>query len=160
MRMVHKNKVKTLQERFEAKFAKSDGCWEWGAGKVLDGYGHFSIAGMAQKAHRVAYQLYVGEIPEGMCVCHHCDNPGCVNPSHLFLGTNADNIRDRENKVRGVRPMNAGEKHGHSKLTEAQVIEIRAKHSSGARVVDLAKEFGVVHQTISKIVHRRAWTRI
>ena len=160
MRMVYKNKVKTLQERFEAKFVKSDGCWEWGAGKVLDGYGHFSIAGVAQRAHRVAYQLYVGEIPEGMCVCHHCDNPGCVNPSHLFLGTTADNMRDRENKGRGIRPMNTGEKHGHSKLTEAQVIEIRAKHSSGARVVDLAKEFGVAHQTISKIVHRRTWTRI
>lgn len=160
MRMVYKNKVKTLQERFEAKFVKSDGCWEWGAGKVLDGYGYFSVAGMVQRAHRVAYQLYVGEIPEGMCVCHHCDNPGCVNPSHLFLGTNADNVRDRENKGRGVRPTNIGEKHGCSKLTEAQVIEIRAKHESGARGVDLAKEYGVAHQTISKIVHRRAWTRI
>ena len=150
----------TVQERFEAKFTKSEGCWEWNAYKDRVGYGTFRIAERHQMAHRVAYQLYVGEIPAGLCVCHHCDNPRCVNPAHLFLGTQADNMRDRENKGRGVFPGLSGENHGSAKLTEAQVIEIRAKYGEGARQVDLAKEFGVTQSIISMIVCGRVWTKI
>ena len=148
----------TIQERFEAKFTKSDGCWEWEAGKFQGGYGSIKIAGRQHQAHRVAYQLYVGEIPEGMCVCHRCDNPSCVNPAHLFLGTKSDNMRDCENKGRRAHP--SGEKHGRSKLTEEQVIEIRARRSEGARNIDLAKEFGVSRPTISHIVCYSEWKSI
>ena len=147
-----------IQERFESKFTKSDGCWEWNAGKVRDGYGQFRIAGLMQKAHRVAYQLYVGEIPAGLYVCHRCDNPGCVNPGHLFLGTKSDNNRDRKNKGRSAHQF--GEKNGRSKLSDVQAVEIMVKHNEGASVVDLAKEFGVAHQTISNIVCGRNWVNI
>ena len=148
----------TIQERFEAKFTKSDGCWEWKAYKRRDSYGWFWFAGRIQLAHRVSYQLYVGEIPNGLCVCHRCDNPGCVNPAHLFLGTIADNMRDCNNKGRGTDT--SGEKNGHSKLIEAQVIEIRVKYANGATQVNLAKEFGVAQTTISNIVCGCTWTRI
>ena len=151
--------MKTIQERFEAKFTKSDGCWEWNAGK-RNGYGAFWIAERRQYAHRISYRLYVGEIPAGLCVCHRCDNPGCVNPDHLFLGTQADNMRDCENKGRGVHCVMSGEKHGRSKLTAAQVVEIRAKYANGATQSDLAKEFGVSQQTISVIVRGHNWTKI
>ena len=157
MKILQKNKMKTSQERFESKFTKSDGCWEWAAHKDRDGYGQFKIAERTQKAHRVAYQLYVGEIPAGLCVCHRCDNPGCVNPSHLFLGTQADNTHDRENKGRGKDQ--CGEKNGSSKLTEKQVIEIRARHSEGIAQVALAKELGVSQATISLIVRDHTWIK-
>lgn len=150
----------TTLERFEAKFTKSDGCWEWNAYKSQDGYGSFGVAGRIQKAHRVAYQLYVGEITEGLCVCHHCDNPSCVNPKHLFLGTNADNSHDRDNKGRGVHPDNSGEKHGMSKLVREQVVEIKVKISEGATQSDIAKEFGVARRTISDISNRRTWANL
>ena len=152
--------IGTIQERFESKFTKSDDCWEWGAYKDRDGYGTIWIAGRQQKAHRASYQLYIGEIPPRLCVCHRCDNPGCVNPDHLFLGTHADNAHDHVNKGRGFRPVMSGEKNVSAKLTEAQVIEIRARHSYGAKNVDLAKEFGVAQQTISMIVCCHNWTKI
>lgn len=149
-----------VQERFEDKFTKSEGCWEWQASKTQGGYGHLKFEGRMQLAHRVAYQLYVGEIPDGVYVCHHCDNRKCVNPAHLFLGTQADNIRDCWDKGRGVFPENAGEKHGQSKLTEGQVKEIRARRNAGDLTTDLAKEFGVARTTISGIVCGIRWTSI
>ena len=149
--------MQTLQERFEAKFEKrgSSDCWEWTASRRKDGYGQFNIAGRIQLAHRIAYQLYVGEIPEGMCILHHFDNPSCVNPSHLFLGTQADNMIDCMNKDRGFHPV--GEKHWNAKLTGEQVGVIRQMSSDGARNVDLVKLFGVSKQTISAIIHGQNW---
>ena len=143
--------------RFEIKVKKSDtGCWEWIAAKHPKGYGNFSLGGRVMKAHRVAYQLYVGEIPEGLCVCHRCDNPSCVNPSHLFLGTNADNTHDRDNKGRG----SYGENRPNAKLTDNKVSEIRARWQGGVSMTNLGKEYGVARQTISNIVHRRKWMRV
>ena len=150
--------IGTIQERFESKFTKSEGCWEWNAYKNSDGYGVIWIIERVQKAHRVAYQLYVGEIPEGMCVCHRCDNPSCVNPEHLFLGTNADNVRDRDNKGRDAN--RCGEKNGRAKLTEAQVVEIRERMGGGERGVDLARQFGVTRDEILKIFRRISWASI
>jgi len=149
--------TKTLQERFEDKFIKTDGCWNWTAYKDKRGYGAFLLAGHPKLAHRVSYQLYVGEIPDGLCVCHRCDNPACVRPDHLFLGTVADNMRDRTVKGRGGD--HAGERNGRAKLTIEQVIEIRARYSNGARRIDLAKEFGVTPTNISFISRGRHWTK-
>jgi hypothetical protein len=148
----------STQERFEEKFEKGNSCWNWTAYKDWKGYGRFELAGRVQYAHRVSYQLYVGEIPEGLYICHRCDNPSCVRPAHLFLGTNADNMRDRENKGRCVHP--SGEKHGRAKLTEEQVKTIRTRRGDGVRSSVFEKEFGVAHQTISDIVNYRRWAKI
>lgn len=150
--------MKTLRERFEEKFTKTEGCWEWGASKHGEGYGQFILAGHVEKAHRVAYQLYVGTIPKGLCVCHHCDNTGCVNPSHLFLGTHTDNMRDRENK--GRKPDTSGENNGHSKLTEEDVRTIRIMWSNGVRQVEIADKFGVSQVNISRIICGHNWSKV
>lgn len=148
----------TIQERFEEKYEKSDGCWNWTAHKNSDGYGTFRISDRHQYAHRIAYQLYVGEIPAGLCVCHRCDNPSCVRPEHLFLGTFADNAHDCMSKGRWKDQ--SGEKHWRTKLTTEQVRTIRTKHSEGARGVDLAREFGLVRSAVSKIVNQHTWVKV
>lgn len=152
--------MKTVKERFEAKFEEDEsGCWNWTASKRA-GYGAFGIDGRTQRAHRVAYQLYVEEIPAGLCCLHRCDNRGCVNPDHLFLGTYTDNNRDCENKGRRPRIDTSGEKHGKAKLTEDDVRTIRTMYANGARQVDLARKFGVSQSAIYHIVHRCNWKNI
>ena len=151
---------RTVQERFEEKFLKTDGCWDWLANKDSCGYGKFKVSGKLCSAHRVAYTLYVGEIPEGLYVCHKCDNPGCVNPSHLFLGTQTDNMRDCFAKNRMVRQPVYGERHGSAKLTKDQVVEIRERRGKGESLSSLAIEFGVAFQTISDIYLHKSWARM
>ena len=148
----------TIQERFEAKITKTRDCWNWKASKNNKGYGQFKIAGKYQKAHRVSWMLYMGEIPSGMCVLHHCDCPSCVNPSHLFLGTNADNVHDRNNKSRQADT--SGEKNGKAKLAEGDVRTIRTRWSNGVCQTDIAREFGVTHQNISYIVRGIRWATV
>lgn len=151
--------MNTVQERFEAKVEKDEsGCWNWMEYKNHKGYGQFRLDGRMQGSHRVAFQIYLGEIPKGMCVCHQCDNPSCVNPDHLFLGTNADNVRDCVNKGRQVDP--SGEKNGRSKLKEEDTRIIRMMCAKGVHQADIAKEFGVSQPTISAIVCGRTWTNI
>lgn len=108
---------KTVYQRFIDKIEKrSTGCWEWTASKTSQGYGYFTIRGIkAQSAHRLSFAANFGPIPEGACVLHRCDNPACVNPDHLFLGTRDDNNKDRAKKGRTVTPnMNLTEcKRGH-----------------------------------------------
>lgn len=119
-----------MMKRFEQKINKLDnGCWQWSACVTRGGYGQFRYNGRAEYAHRVSWLLYHGEIPRldnshhGYCVCHKCDNRLCVNPEHLFLGTNNDNVRDMFNK--GRNPPRKGSKNGKSKLTEDKVREMR-----------------------------------
>lgn len=96
---------KTISERFFEKVKRGDGCWEWTASTHHQwGYGHMRIQGRTVAAHRVSWELHYGAIPEGMLVCHRCDNPPCVNPAHLFLGTNFDNAADRVAKGRSIYP--------------------------------------------------------
>lgn len=94
----------TTEDRFWKKVNKTDSCWVWTACTCGDGYGFFSNTGGEERAHRFSYELHYGKIPIGMYVCHKCDNPLCVNPEHLFLGTHADNMQDKKNKDRTYKP--------------------------------------------------------
>lgn len=144
-------------DRFWEKVDKSKGddkCWIWIAGLDSRGYGQFWLDGIDRKAHRISYILKNGDIPDDLIVCHHCDNPSCVNPNHLFLGTHQDNATDRDQKGRGA----SGECSGMSKLTWEQVREIRKRYIP--RIVSqpkLAKEYGVTHTLIGYIVRNEIW---
>jgi hypothetical protein len=134
-------------------------CWVWSTGKSRKGYGQFYRGGSSLLAHRTSWELHNGLIPDGLLVCHHCDNPPCVNPAHLFLGTVADNTRDAAAKGRMVR----GERMHTAKLTADLVIEIRQRHRKSSRtdgVAALAREFGVSSQSILRIIRRRCWKHV
>lgn len=108
-------------------------------------------------AHRYAYQQEYGEIPHGLLVCHRCDNPSCVNPKHLFIGTNLDNTRDRVAKGRSKNGAAGGEMNGNAKLTANQVEQIRASIVSGKNNSEIARLYGVHHATISAIRLGKTW---
>ena len=158
-----KSKLTTVQ-RFELKYevVTETGCWIWTAATYKssggDLYGNFQIDGALDGAHRAAWRLFVGPIPEGMHVLHRCDVSLCVNPAHLFLGTNQDNVDDKMRKGR-FKPM-IGEKHGMAIFTEADVLDIRARYARGERQVDIAHAYGVERFPIYQIVHRRLWKHI
>ncbi len=152
--------VPTVIERFYAKISKiptENGCLDW-TGHLSRGYGRFSIGDEFFQSHRFAWELVNGPIPEGMFVCHHCDRRSCCRVDHLFLGTQADNMRDREAKGRGAD--HSGEKHGRAKLTEAQVIEIRSPRFAGWSQPAIAEHFGVSRGTIGFILLRKNWTHL
>lgn len=137
-----------------------DDCWNWIACKDRGGYGYFKLNDKGLIAHRVAWKLTYGPIPEGLCACHHCDNRACVNPRHLFLGTYKDNILDMEAKGRAIHVK--GEKHGCTKVTEEQVLEIRRlyaleNHLSQTKIGIL---FGLKVAQVSNIVNRKSWSHI
>ena len=132
-------------------------CWMWTAAVNNHGYG--LIKRRRQKdgryAHRVAYKLFKGDIPDGLFVLHKCDTPRCVNPEHLSLGTQSDNIKDCASKGRLVD--NSGERHGMAKLDPEKVSQIRA---SDAKNGDLAKQYNVSETTIRFIRQRKLWKHI
>jgi hypothetical protein len=132
----------TLAERFWAKVAKGDpdACWEWTGRRHKQGYGIFWIGTKPLLGHRVAFALANGPVPAGQCVCHRCDNPPCVNPAHLFLGTQQENMRDMSRKRRG-----------HA-LTADQVAEVRALREGGLTVREVAARFGVSAATVTRDV--------
>lgn len=130
-----------------------DGCHNWTGPVQKDGYGTLTFAGKKLKAHRLAYITWVGEIGSGMSVCHRCDNRLCINPRHLFLGTNADNTADRNQKGRQAK----GASSGRAKLTEADVLYIRSSSESYAA---LAARFNVGQTAISNIKARRSWSHV
>lgn len=153
---------KKLVDRFWSKVKKTDNCWEWQGYRDADGYGTFGFAPEPNKwqpiqAHRASVILD-GRDPGGKMVCHHCDNPSCVRPDHLFLGTNIDNLKDRQQKDRaGI------------KLTEKDIADIRHNTVIGPRgagsrkisnVKEMAQKYNVLPETIRNIVHRSIWKHI
>lgn len=144
--------MEILKKRFEDKFTPdpNTGCWLWIASHFSSGYGAFKIAKKARRAHRVSWELANGEIPEGVLVCHKCDIRSCVNPEHLFLGTNADNTRDMQEK--GRIPT--------AKLTGEQVLEIRDLRSKGFLLKELALIFGVSKPLVCNIINNKRWKHV
>ena len=130
-----------------------DECWEW-TGTKTNGYGYIKInTKRNNQAPRVPWELHNGAIPDGMCVCHHCDNPGCVNPSHLFLGTPLDNMRDMWEKGRG----RSGDDHHSTKLTEEDLLLLRDLHAHGAASrEELANGFNLSYTYVCEILNGKA----
>lgn len=146
---------KNTNENFWEKVNKTSGCWVWKSRLSSSGYGEFYYHGKNIKAHRFSWVIAHGEIPDGLLVCHHCDNPPCVRPNHLFLGTSLDNLRDCQAK--GRRRALTGSDNPRSKLNEQTARLIFAVCPKYIRVVDASKIFGVDRATIGDVVHGRTW---
>lgn len=143
----------SLQDRFFSRFVKLDsGCWQWRAHTDKDGYGVLPGDRQNTRAHRLSYEIHAGPIPNGLIVCHHCDNPGCVNPDHLFVGTQKDNAQDALKKKRHY----VGEKNGRSKLTEENVKEILNSNMNGQQLAD---KFDVTRSTINNVRRGETWQK-
>ncbi len=151
--------MSTPEQRFWAKVDKSGECWVWTAARKSRGYGQFHFAGRTQGAHRVSWEIAAGQpAPAGIDVCHSCDNPPCVNPGHLFLGTRADNAADMVAKGRSSRtPRFWGERHPRARLTDEAVRQIRALRALGIQGLWVAHLFGVRPSTVAAVVHGQNW---
>lgn len=164
--------MKSLLDRFQEKYVCNleTGCWEWVGSKRPNGYGHINAGGPDRRmlsSHRVSYELFVGPIPNGLHVLHECDNHKCVNPEHLFLGTNADNVKDKVAKDRQAK----GSKHGGAILHEKDVVAIkemlrrfpstrkRAELAWGVGAF-LAEWFSVHTMTIQVIKIGKTWSHL
>jgi hypothetical protein len=160
-----------ILDRFWSKVDKSGDCWVWKDSTKGFGYGIFAVThGKQVGAHRFSWEIHNGPIPEGLEVCHKCDNPPCVNPDHLFLGTHTENLLDMHAKGRGAR----GDRHGartkpesikrgeqrSTLLTWTDVDEIRRRYAAGGVYLhELGAEFGISKENVYNIVHFRTWAK-
>ncbi len=169
-----------LTARFWAKVNITDGCWEWTGGGHP--YARLKAEGHTRQASHISWELAYGPIPSGVQICHHCDNPHCVRPDHLFLGTQRDNLADasakgrlrtrdagnRGNGLSGERHPNRihpermarGEHHGRAKMTEEGVIEARRLSAEGWTLARLSERYGVLITTLSMIIRRETWQHV
>lgn len=151
----------TLAERFWEKVDKNpdkNGCWNWIAHTDRKGYGVLRIGEQMVHSNRVAWMVTYGDIPNGLFVCHHCDNRLCCNPEHLFLGNNQDNMRDMARKGRGRNSPSYGESHPNSKVTQRDVEEMRRLYGTGKYTYyQLAPLFGISYQNVGNIITRKTW---
>lgn len=146
------NPSKTRQQ-FEDKFRKTETCWLWVGALNPRGYGWFKQL----NSHRCAWMIYREEIPKGMFVLHKCDNTSCVNPDHLFLGTQNDNMKDMDEKGRRITPDRRGKMNGRCKLSESDVFAIRL---SSASPMFLAKWFDISDSQVRAIQSGRGWKHL
>lgn len=147
-------------DRFMAKVGPEgeSGCWEWTARKTPQGYGRFFFNGRNALSNRVAWELFVGPIPSGLHVLHRCDNPACVNPRHLWLGTNADNVADKVRK--GRTQASRGEENPRARLSRDDVIAIRRRYGAGVSSKELSAEYQVARNYIPMIAARKVWRHV
>lgn len=156
----HTADIPTLDSKSRDRFwskanIRHDGssCWQW-SGSTAKGYGRFGYSGISRPAHRIAFTLTHGEIPYGMFVCHHCDNPLCIRPSHLFLGTHDQNMSDMARKKRsrngGMAPR--GDSHGRSVLTDNEVRQLLLMYSVGWSYLYLSEFFSITRQHVGVLV--------
>lgn len=149
--------MRTFLDRFESKFIPEpmSGCWLWDASQNRDGYGNFRFRDKILNAHRVAWYIYRGAIPRGVQVLHKCDIRSCVNPQHLYLGSQRDNVLDCENRKRARHPK--GDQHKNAKISEKQAIYIfwdsRPQH-------EIARDYKISQPLVSSIKNQKAWTHI
>lgn len=148
----------TPEMRFWGRIKITDGCWLWQGAVNTTGYGmaNWSDGEKNIVAHRLAYRMLVGEVPEGMRVCHTCDTPRCCNPAHMFLGTQKDNAADCKAKGRNT----GGRKDPHAAVNEQVVREMRRLKAEGTKTIDLARRFGVSPSAVSAILTRRTWSNL
>jgi hypothetical protein len=165
-----------IREKFEKYVTKQKGCWLWSGTRNRGGYGYFHINRRCVLAHRASWVIHFGEIPNGLCVLHKCDNPECTRPSHLFLGTRQDNMIDMDQKGRrkpspsygddnGSRTkperLPIGERNGSAKLTTEEVLEIREIFARGIKTKsELAASYDVSPMNIAHIVNRQIWRHV
>lgn len=148
----------TLPELYESQIDRSDsdGCHPW-RGRLIGGGGEYGVISVNRRnvpAHRFGYELHIGPIPDGLHVRHSCDNPPCQNPKHWLLGTSADNHADMVERRRST----FGERNPNAKLTEAQVLQIRAEYAVRSETHDqIAERYGVCRPVITGILNRRSW---
>lgn len=161
---IYPHKRKTIEERFWPKLIKrgEDECWGWSGTKNSDGYGKLWNGKTMDYAHRISFVIH-GNILEphdsyhGRCVLHKCDNPECCNPKHLFAGTNEDNIHDMLAKKRHGHGVTSGESHHEAKLTEKDILTIRAWKGTQQSI---AKKLGIRQPTVSAIQLRKSWKHV
>jgi hypothetical protein len=160
---------RTVRERFWRKvdkrgpLAKCGGrCWAWLGAKSEDGYGRFKRRHAYVRAHRYSWESNFGPVPEGLCVLHRCDNPSCVRPSHLFVGTNADNSRDMLRKGRHAHASFSGQTNPQALLTEEDVREIkrRCRPHGTESTNEVAEYYGVSRTTIYDVIVGRTWGHV
>jgi len=154
-----RDKIDKYQDRFWSRMEKTAGCWVWSGMTNQDGYGIVKFRHQKQvyvvMAHHLAY-FYTNSHPGKLHVCHHCDHPPCINPSHLYVGTNQDNMTDRNNKNRTAR----GEENGQAKLTETKVLQIRqcARDNPLLSLRAIAQKFNISKSAASSVIHYQTWT--
>jgi hypothetical protein len=156
-------RISSPDARFKFYTKKTKKCWIWVGGHTQRGRPQIRVGGSKKQvyAHRWTYERFLGPIPEGLYVCHKCDNPSCVRPSHLFLGTQDDNMKDMVSKGRQNRPK--GESNGRAVLTEKQVLYIRRVYRKGRGKYGgcgLARRFGINAVTIRNIILRKLWKHL
>lgn len=134
------------------------GCFEWQGCRRVKGYGSINVSGFSKLAHRASYEAFRKPIPAGLLVCHHCDNPCCINPAHLFVGTALDNSMDciRKKRNRHLK----GEEHPNAVLQSIDIIMMRRDRQNGTSLYRLAKRYGVTVSHVQLIIERKAWKHI
>jgi hypothetical protein len=172
--------------RYIKKLYGEDSCWEWQGCRHHTGYGVIQYKNKQHRTHRLMYQLFVEEVPNGLLVCHKCDNPPCCNPRHLFVGSYRDNLMDAFKKGRiktgdesssrihrdsfpsgdkhwmrlYPEKVPRGDKSPRAKLSSSNVLELRRLRSEGVKITDLARKFGVSDTHVKYIIYRKSWTHI